>query len=114
MNTSEASNGDIEAQRKEQLGLQKRAEKLTVESALTADRIEAIAQQEANDRSMITREVMQQFGIAVLAVFALLALSGFMSKDWSKTADQSVDVIKSVILPIVTLVLGYYFGKSAK
>jgi hypothetical protein len=32
--------------------------------------------------------------------------------DWEKIATDAGDLIKTDVLPIVTLVLGYYFGKS--
>lgn len=103
-----------EQQSRELAELKARADELTIKAAATSGRAEAITQQEADDRSMITRHVMQQFGIAALAVFGLLALSGYLGKDWSKPAEQAVDMLKSVILPIVTLVLVYYFGRSSK
>ena len=35
-----------------------------------------------------------------------------MTKDWSSVSGTATDLVKSTILPIVTLVLGYYFGQS--
>jgi hypothetical protein len=32
--------------------------------------------------------------------------------DWKAIATDIVDLTKTAVLPIVTLVLGYYFGKS--
>jgi len=37
-----------------------------------------------------------------------------MTGRWDAAATQAVDLIKSCVFPVVTLVLGYYFGRSAK
>lgn len=54
------------------------------------------------------------FVIAVIAVLVLLALQGWLTNDWEKVATEATDLVKSAVLPIVTLVLGYYFGQSDK
>ena len=66
------------------------------------------------DRSLIVRVVLSVFVIAVfLAVFGLF-FSPIVTKDWEKLNAQILDLLKSIVLPLVTLVFGYYFGKSEK
>jgi len=68
----------------------------------------------ARDRSWIARSIIIMFEIATVAVLAILLAQGVMSGDWPKVATEATDLIKSAVLPIVTLVLGYYFGQSDK
>lgn len=66
------------------------------------------------DRSVIVRVVLTVFVIAVfLAVFGLF-FSPIVTNDWEKLNAQILDLLKSIVLPLVTLVFGYYFGKSGK
>lgn len=62
------------------------------------------------DRSWIARQIITVFVTAIVGVFGLLALQGFVSGHWDAPASQAVELIKTAVLPIVTLVLGYYFG----
>jgi len=32
---------------------------------------------------------------------------------WANAASQAADLIKAAVLPVVTLVLGYYFGSRS-
>ncbi len=73
------------------------------------------AQQEADDRSQIARLIINIFVGAVAAVLILLALEGFLDRlSWPDVTTKAADLIKTSVLPVVTLVLGYYFGRSAK
>ena len=66
------------------------------------------------DRSLIVRVVLIVFVVAVfLAVFGLF-FSPLVTNDWEKLNAQILDLLKSTVLPLVTLVFGYYFGKSGK
>ena len=66
------------------------------------------------DRSLIVRVVLIVFVIAVfLAVFGLF-FSPVVTNEWEKLNAQILDLLKSIVLPLVTLVFGYYFGKSEK
>jgi hypothetical protein len=50
-------------------------------------------------------------GFVVLTIVA--GITWFDPKgDWKEIASDIVDLTKTAVLPIVTLVLGYYFGKS--
>ncbi len=53
--------------------------------------------------------------VAVIAAgLGILVAGAAMTDEWQDAGDQAVDLIKSTVLPIVTLVLGYYFGRSGK
>jgi|SRR5476651_594378 hypothetical protein len=69
------------------------------------------------DRSFIAKGIIWVYGGAIAVGFLLLlarAVSFVIraNDDWEKIATDAGDLIKTSILPIVTLVLGYYFGKS--
>jgi uncharacterized membrane-anchored protein len=81
--------------------------------------IDSVAEQQIRtvqqrDRSWIARQIIWMFVIAVIAVLVILALQGWLTGNWEKVATEATDLVKSAVLPIVTLVLGYYFGQSDK
>jgi uncharacterized membrane protein len=62
------------------------------------------------DRSLIALVVVFAF-VAVVMVVTATALWG----DWTKLeapAEYVMNLLGSVLLPVVTLVIGYYFGKE--
>ena len=71
-----------------------------------------------SDRSFITRIVMQIYLGVIGAGFLLFAIRGWHvgsdAEAWGGIVRDAGDLIKTAVLPIVTLVLGYYFGKSGK
>jgi hypothetical protein len=71
------------------------------------------ARQELDDRTLITRTVTTVFFVAVPGSLVLLLILSVISSASAKDAILAVtDILKSVLLPIVTLVLGYYFGRG--
>ena len=66
------------------------------------------------DRSWIARKIITIFVWVIGGVLALLTLQGVMTGQWSLVASQAAELIKTAVLPIVTLVLGYYFGQAGK
>jgi hypothetical protein len=81
--------------------------------------IQTVAEQqtrsvEQEDRSWIAKWIIRMFVITVAAVLVILVLQGLLTKDWLQVSTEATDLIKSAVLPIVTLVLGYYFGQSDK
>jgi hypothetical protein len=43
----------------------------------------------------------------------LYLIAGLQTGQWTDAAGQAADLIKSVMLPVVTLVLGFYFGSRS-
>jgi hypothetical protein len=81
--------------------------------------IQSVAQQQdrsiqQQDRSWIARWIIRMFVIVIAAVLVILTLQGLLNGDWKQVAMEATDLIKSAVLPIVTLVLGYYFGQADK
>jgi len=88
----------------------KRAEAERADAELEARERE----RESADRSAITTTVMTVFGLALLGSLVVLLLAGLFSGRWETLAPSVTDILKPVLLPILTLVLGYYFGRGGK
>jgi len=67
--------------------------------------------QHAEDRSLIVKLVIIRYVLAVGAIILYLMVRGGICSDESTVA-SIFDVIKIGVLPIVTLVMGYYFGSA--
>jgi len=64
------------------------------------------------DRSIIARVVLSVYSVAIVLDFVLIVLRAWLDGDWSNVFNDAGELIKTAVLPILTLVLGYYFGKS--
>ncbi len=66
------------------------------------------------DRSWIARLIVRLFIAAVAAYLLFLVVQGITTGVWAGAAAQAEEMIKTIVVPVVTLVLGYYFGQSTK
>jgi NADH:ubiquinone oxidoreductase subunit 6 (subunit J) len=87
------------------------------QASKSADAVRSATNIDDFDRSFIARTIMYVYAGAIVVGFLFLTvLAGFAwftaADDWKAIAADAVDIIKTAVLPIVTLVLGYYFGKS--
>ncbi len=78
-----------------------------------APAIDASVGREAEDRSWIARAILWVFVGTILAILALLLVDGVMTKEWGIVTERAADLIKTAVLPVVTLVLGFYFGSRS-
>ncbi|SMF69612.1 hypothetical protein SAMN06265365_12779 [Tistlia consotensis] len=77
--------------------------------------VDHLAKVQAADRSLIAKLVVWLFLIACLGtvVFIVVAIwAGFAVAEWDTGAERLIQLLSSVILPVVTLVIGYYFGSE--
>lgn len=84
--------------------------------ALDVESLETEAEKAKNkDRSVIARWLVLAF-IAILLTLVVYVLSvPFTNKGWEEietVVTFALTITSSVLLPVVTLVLGYYFGTS--
>ena len=91
-----------------------RATEKNVEQGLKA--VEDYAQRlQVDDRSKIAKVLVYVFvgliGIVVLIVAAGTALQTWDT--WVEPAKFFLGILSSVLLPVVTLVIGYYFGSKS-
>lgn len=74
-----------------------------------------IKRQRARDQSRIAWVIIWTFVIAIGGIFLLVLgylLFGDEGQGWKEPSEFLVGIVSSVLLPVVTLVLGYYFGKE--
>lgn len=83
----------------------------------SGSQIQATSNRDDFDRSFIARAVMWAYVGIIAAGFILFAFRGLWAQsadNWTDAVKDIGDLIKTAVLPIVTLILGYYFGKSGK
>jgi hypothetical protein len=88
------------------------AERVTAQARGTV--ADEVSHREADDRSWIARQIIWVFVGVIVAGLGILTWGAQETGEWEDAADQAIDLIKSTVLPVVTLVLGYYFGRSGK
>jgi hypothetical protein len=68
-----------------------------------------------NDRRWIARLVLWAFALASGAVLiATPLLAWFKPQIWEETSKSMLAVVAQVLLPVVTLVIGFYFRNEQK
>lgn len=88
----------------------------------SAGQVQQVVQQSAmrtedQQKSWIATMIIYIFVAVVFFGQMILILRGILSHEansWEAVTTQSIDLIKSAVLPVVTLVLGYYFGRSGR
>lgn len=72
-----------------------------------------VKRQRADDQSRIAWVIVWAFVVAIAGIFLFVLGSQLNdSLDWKEPAEFLAAIVSSVLLPVVTLVLGYYFGKE--
>lgn len=74
---------------------------------------------QSEDRSKIAKRIIWLFIAACSGILLFIAVAVFWRPEgssigWQEAAKQMVVILSSVILPVVTLVIGYYFGSENK
>lgn len=65
-------------------------------------------------RTHTTKVVIWLYAIILGAVVIFIIASGFITKDIDHTEAQLTDLIKTALIPIVTFVIGHYFGSTSR
>lgn len=76
---------------------------------------ERLKRQQADDRSLIAKLIVWAFVILVGIVVLTVIAGVFYFGTWdtlSEPAKFLMAILSSVMLPVVTLVIGYYFGSK--
>lgn len=97
----------------------KQIDEVQVENQSVQERVDdEIRRQQAKDQSRIAWVIIWAFVVTIGVVFLLVLLVfGYglvtcTNTGWKEPAEFLVSIVSSVLLPVVTLVLGYYFGKE--
>lgn len=94
------------------------AEKFFTDVQNTVD--EYLKRLQGEDRSRIAKLIVWLFVFACLGTLIFVAFASFKAvadgttAKWADGAEMMITVLSSVILPVVTLVIGYYFGAETK
>ena len=73
-----------------------------------------LARQQADDRSLIAKVIIFAF-VGMVAVVVLAAILGAFFFNWNDLVEPGkflMGILGAVMLPVVTLVIGYYFGSK--
>ena len=70
------------------------------------------ARRQADDRSKIAHVIIYLFAGLISVFFAFVIMEPHFSETPSQASALMLDALKTLVLPILTLVLGYYFGSS--
>ena len=73
-----------------------------------------LSRRQADDRSFIAKLIVWSF-VILMAWVVVAASVGAYFFDWSRLTEPAkflMTILSSVMLPVVTLVIGYYFGKD--
>jgi len=72
---------------------------------------EAEKERRSRDRSEIGRSIITLFVSSVLIVLiAIVVMAWADFTTWKEASEKLIALLSSVVLPVVTLVIGYYFG----
>ena len=75
---------------------------------------ERVVRQQADDRSLIAKVIIFAFVLLILVV-VFAAIAGAYFFQWDRMVEPGkflMNVLGSIMLPVVTLVIGYYFGSK--
>lgn len=74
-----------------------------------------MARLQGEDRSRIAKLIVWLFVVACIGALGFIALAAlFGVAQWDAGAERMITILSSIILPVVTLVIGYYFGSETK
>jgi hypothetical protein len=91
------------------------AERFRTAQSASQQSIERAGTRADKDRTKIAVTIMGVFAGSVAVSLLLLTVRGFANPfAWVDVTKDVADVIKTSVLPIVTLMLGYYFGTSGR
>jgi len=75
---------------------------------------ERVARQQADDRSLIAKVIIWAF-VGFIGLVIGAAIAGTYLRGWSELVEPAKflqNILGSVMLPVVTLVIGYYFSSK--
>jgi surface polysaccharide O-acyltransferase-like enzyme len=89
----------------------RRAEELTA-SAAGGSSDALLVQERSAARSHATRVIVIVYALVMVATALFIIASGFLAGDFKEAIAELLDFIKTALIPVVTFVVGHYFGAS--
>lgn len=92
------------------------AEVLTLVDKVDENADEFASRKQTTDRSRIALIIVIVFAACLLLslLFVFVVVLADSSRQWEKPANFMLDMLKTLVLPVVTLVLGFYFGSAKR
>jgi hypothetical protein len=60
------------------------------------------------------RNVMVMYVVVLVSLAFAVVFGAFRSNDWAAATGSLKEIATTFVLPVVTLVLGYYFGREGR
>ncbi|WP_417814298.1 hypothetical protein [Thalassospira alkalitolerans] len=73
-------------------------------------RIRAVSRDEARRKNASL--ILYFYGIILLCAALIFFTQGIKTNQWKEASENILEMIKIAVMPVITLVIGYYFGKS--
>src|SRR5665213_2116895 len=89
------------------------AEQLTASTSDEASNV-IVMQERSAMRSHATKVVIWLYALIMCAMVVYIMSVGALTGDFKSAEAQLVDLIKTAVIPIVTFVVGHYFGSSSR
>lgn len=104
MAATEASSTSFEA----------RAESLAIEARKAKDAIAHSSDENRASRLFIMKYIVFIYTGILFLIAATSIVGSIYTKDWTGATRTLIEIATTLVLPVVTLVLGYYFGREGR
>jgi hypothetical protein len=91
-----------------------RTKRLAVAARVARDEVARSSDENRASRLFIMRYVVFLYISVVFILFFVNIAGVFYTKDWPSVSRSLFELATTMVLPVVTLVLGYYFGREGR
>jgi hypothetical protein len=91
-----------------------RAAALSNEILREKNRVAHSSDENRASRLFIMKNVMIVYVVVLITLAISLLTGGILSGDWAAATRGLTELATTFVLPVVTLVLGYYFGREGR
>jgi hypothetical protein len=96
------------------ISFEERARRLAGSAEKAREELAHSSDENRASRLFIMRYVVFLYIAVVGIMFASNIVGAFYTKDWSSASHSLFELATTMVLPVVTLVLGYYFGREGR
>jgi hypothetical protein len=93
---------------------EERARTLSVSAERAREELARSSDENRASRLFIMRYVIFLYIAVVALMFVSNIVGAFYTRDWPSTSRSLFELSTTMVLPVVTLVLGYYFGREGR
>lgn len=99
---------------KQDKSFEERTRELSIAAETSSKEIAHSSDENRASRLFIMRYVVTLYVTVVGSLFIANIAGAFLTSDWPSTSKNLFELVSTLVLPIVTLVLGYYFGREGR